>query len=213
MGAGSTVTAQRAAPSDPDDALSQATLWPAVAGALTAQDTVIADIGTSQLGITSQRLPDGVRFVAQSIWCSIGYALGATLGVALARPERRAVLLTGDGAAQMTIQELGTIARQQLHPIIVLVDNDGYTIEREIRGRYAPYNDITGWNWRRVAHGLTDRHDPALVLEARTNGELDEALQTARERSDRLVLIRARVDAHDVPEALAKMFAGARTAA
>jgi len=44
------------------------------------------------------------------------------------------VRLIGDGAAQFTVQELGTLARERLTPVVVVADNDGYTVERVIHG-------------------------------------------------------------------------------
>ena len=195
----------RAAAVADDEPLTQAALWPAVAGALGDGDIVVADVGTSLTGIGAETLPRDARLIAQPVWSSIGYALPATLGVGLAAPDRRAVLLTGDGAAQMTIQELGTIARAHLHPLIVLVDNAGYTIEREIRGRHAAYNDVAPWDWGLLTHALTDASQAPLVLHARTEAELHAALATARRRPDRLVLVHAQLDPHDVPQALSAM--------
>ena len=91
--------------------------------------------------------PSGVTFIGQPLWASIGYTLPATLGAGLAHPDRRAVLLIGDGAAQLTVQELGTFSREGLSPVVVVVNNDGYTVERIIHGRDEPYNDIVSWNW------------------------------------------------------------------
>jgi TPP-dependent 2-oxoacid decarboxylase len=63
------------------------------------------------------RLPAGVDFISQPLWCSVGYSLPAPLGSQLAsQPGRRAVLLVGDGAFQLAAQELGTFARCGLAP-------------------------------------------------------------------------------------------------
>jgi indolepyruvate decarboxylase len=100
-----------------------------------------------------------------------------------ASPDRRAVLVIGDGAAQLTVQELGTIAREGLAPIIVLVNNDGYTVERAINGWNAAYNDISRWDWQAVPGALgTD----AVTARARTVGELHEALARFSAHPDRL---------------------------
>ena len=57
------------------------------------------------------------------------------------------MLLIGDGAAQLTVQEVGAFAREGLAPVVVVVNNDGYTVERAIHGESAYYNDIVGWRW------------------------------------------------------------------
>ena len=130
-----------------DTALSQGALWDAVAGFLRPGDIVLADQGTCFYGMGTHRLPHGVTFVGQPLWASIGYTLPALLGVCLAEPGRRGVLLIGDGAAQMTVQELGTVIRHGLTPTVIVVDNDGYTVERAIHGPTQPYNDISRWDW------------------------------------------------------------------
>ncbi|MEV5176942.1 thiamine pyrophosphate-dependent enzyme [Streptomyces flaveolus] len=71
----------------------------------------------------------------------------AVLGAQLADPSRPGLLLIGDGSVQMTVQELGTLARRRLTPMIVLVNNDGYTVERAIHGPRAAYHDIAAWDW------------------------------------------------------------------
>ncbi len=75
----------------------------------------------------------------QALWGSIGYTR-PTFGVQTAEPQRRAILLIGDGAAQLTVQELGSMLRDGLKPVIFVLNNQGYTIERAIHG---PGNVIT----------------------------------------------------------------------
>ena len=74
-------------------------------------DIVLADLGTSFFGAATHRLPRDVTFIGQPLWAAIGYTLPALLGACLACPDRRGILLIGDGAAQMTGQELSTILR------------------------------------------------------------------------------------------------------
>lgn len=59
----------------------------------------------------------------------------------------RTVLVTGDGSLQLTVQELGTMISHSTRPIILLINNAGYTIERVIHGAKQSYNDISPWNY------------------------------------------------------------------
>jgi indolepyruvate decarboxylase len=136
--------------------LRQAHLWQAVQRFLRPADIVLADQGTAFFGAQTMRLPAGVTFISQALWASLGYTLPAALGAALAAPQRRTVLLIGDGAAQLTAQEFGTLIREDCNVITILINNDGYTIERaiqlaglmvEIHGAEQHYNDIPAWNW------------------------------------------------------------------
>ena len=190
---------------DRDQPLSQKVLWDRFCDALTPGNIVLADQGTCFYGMATHRLPQGVTFIGQPLWGSIGYTLPATLGAGLAERDRRPVLLIGDGAAQLTVQELGTFSREGLSPVIVLVNNDGYTIERMIHGKTAPYNDIVAWRWADIptALGVTNH----LIFRAEKYGELDDAFVAAAEHRDRMVLIEAVVPRLDIPELLTELVA------
>ncbi|MFJ8364216.1 alpha-keto acid decarboxylase family protein [Streptomyces sp. NPDC093984] len=190
-------------PADPEAPLTQAHLWPALAAWIGPDTTVVAEQGTSFFGMCTQHLVGGARFIAQPLWGSIGYTLPALLGAQLADPTRRGLLLIGDGSAQMTVQEVGTLARQGLTPVIVLVNNDGYTVERAIHGRRAAYNDIAAWDWQKMpaALGAPD----ALVLSAATPAELAAALEAARRTTDRMVLVEVHTGMDDMPELLHRL--------
>lgn len=183
--------------------VTQEVLWDRLCDALTPGNVVLADQGTSFYGMAAHRLPRGVTFIGQPLWGSIGYTLPATLGAGLAQRERRPVLLIGDGAAQLTVQELGVISREGLNPVIVVVNNDGYTIERAIHGKTAPYNDIVRWNWSAIPGALGVRNH--LAFRAQTYGELDDALGAAAQHQDRMVLVEAVVPRLDIPELLTEL--------
>jgi len=190
-------------PPPPDEPLSQRMLWDRLCAALTPGNVVLADQGTSFYGMADHRLPRGVTFVGQPLWGSIGYTLPAAVGAAVAHPDRRTVLLIGDGAAQLTISELGTFSREGLSPVIVVVNNDGYTVERAIHGETAPYNDIVRWKWTDLpaALGVTNH----LAFRAQTYGELDEALTAAAEHRDGMVFVEVVLPKLDVPPLLAEL--------
>jgi indolepyruvate decarboxylase len=121
----------------------------------------------------------------------------------LAEPDRRTVLLIGDGAAQLTIQELGTFSREGLSPVIVVVDNDGYTVERAIHGETAPYNDIVSWSWTDIPNALGVANH--LAFRAHTYGELDDALTAAAQHKDRMVLVEAVLPRLEIPPLLVEL--------
>jgi TPP-dependent 2-oxoacid decarboxylase len=180
--------------------LSQEALWDRVAGFLRPGDIVLADLGTSFFGAATHRLPRDVTFIGQPLWAAIGYTLPALLGACLACPDRRGVLLIGDGAAQMTGQELSTILRAGLSPVVIVVDNDGYTIERAIHGADQPYNDIAHWDWT-AAPALFGSGRVGVARRVFTAGELDEALAEA-DQPGQPALIQAVVPRMDIPPLL-----------
>jgi len=186
-----------------DRPLTQQMLWDRLCEALTPGNVVLADQGTSFYGMADHRLPQGVTFIGQPLWGSIGYTLPAALGAGVAHPDRRTVLLIGDGAAQLTVQELGTFSREGLSPVIVVVNNDGYTVERAIHGETAPYNDIVSWSWTDIpnALGVTNH----LAFRAETYGELDDAFTAAAENRDRMVLVEVVLPRLEIPRLLVEL--------
>jgi alpha-keto-acid decarboxylase len=199
-------------PGDPTRSLTQESLWKAVSGSLRSGDLVLADQGTAFYGISAHSFPRDLTFVGQPLWAAIGFTLPALLGAALAAPELRPILLIGDGAAQLTVAELGTLIRNRVPATIVVVNNDGYTIERAIHGPDAVYNDIASWNWTALL-GALDPEGTSVGITARTVGELTDALDSVGEgRPDHLTLIEVVVPRLDVPPLLASL-AGAAAAA
>lgn len=208
----SPVLAAEAVPEAPPAAapLSQQLLWDRVARYLRPGDIVLADLGTSFFGAATHRLPRDVTFIGQPLWASIGYTLPALLGACLASPGRRGILLIGDGAAQMTAQELSTILHTGLSPVVIVVDNDGYTIERAIHGPEQPYNDIARWDWT-AAPALFGSSRVSVARRVTTAGELDEALKAADSPGE-LALIQAVVPRMDAPALLVSLARAASSA-
>ncbi|NLZ58546.1 MAG: alpha-keto acid decarboxylase family protein [Corynebacterium sp.] len=180
--------------------LTQARLWPRMARFLKEDDVVVAEAGTSNIGMGPHRLPTGTRYINSGIWGSIGFTLPATMGSQLAAPERRHLLFIGDGSFHMTVQELSTILREDLKPIIVLVNNRGYTIERFILGMDSAYNDIQNWSFGDLPKVF--KPDTTMVsYQARTEGELEEALAQI-ESSDVGAFLELHLDPKDAPAGL-----------
>lgn len=156
---------------------------------------VIAETGVSLFSAAEMLMPEGTTFIGQTFYGSIGYTVGATLGACIGAPDRRAVLFVGDGSFQVTCQDLSTMIRNHLKPVIFLLNNDGYTIERVITDH--PYNDIQPWRY----HKLVEVFGDGLALDVRTEGELEEALGKAA-AANSLVFIEVHTGRLDCPESL-----------
>jgi indolepyruvate decarboxylase len=151
-------------------------------------------------------MPNGVAVIGQPLWAAVGYALPALLGTLLAAPRRRQLLFIGDGAFQMTAQELSTILRRGLKPIIFLINNNGYTIEPLILGASSSYNDINQWRYAEAA-SFFDTQDQAIAYRVRTEDELEDALTTSLNR-EALVLIELVMSRLDAPGPLVNFAQG-----
>ena len=181
--------------------LSQEHFWGSVQNWLQPGTTVIADAGTSFYGALDLVLPDESDLLGQPVWSAIGYTIPATLGACVAAPGRRSVLFVGDGAAQLTVQELATILHRGYTPVVFLLNNDGYTVERKIQSPAAVYQDITPWDWTLIpaAFGAADK---VVTATARTEDELAAALELARGTTEKAVLIEVVLPALDSPRLL-----------
>jgi indolepyruvate decarboxylase len=199
---GGRVAAERAEspPADRSAPLRQDWFWKRMAVFLEEDDIVAAENGTSLSGLSGIRLPQGVTVVSQALWGSIGYSLPATFGSLIAAPERRHVLFIGDGSFQFTAQELSSILRHKLKPIIFLINNGGYTIERLILGETSGYNDVQPWQYAKLCSVFGDSAD----FESRrvsTVGELEDAL-VATVASGKCHFIELVMERMDAPQAL-----------
>jgi indolepyruvate decarboxylase len=161
--------------------------------------TVIAETGDSIFLAADLVMTHDVGFIGQAFYLSIGYALPATLGAALADPSRRPVTFIGDGAFQMTAQELSSLCRRQSNAIILLLNNDGYTTERVIHE--GPYNDIQPWDY----HKLPEVYGGGWGQRVRTEDELEDALNTARATNNGPALIEIMLDRFDTSDALKRL--------
>jgi indolepyruvate decarboxylase len=192
-----------------DARLSHARLWPRLGEFLREGDVILAECGSSQAGLAGVRLPACTTYISQATWGSIGYTLPALLGSLLAAPHLRHLLFIGDGALQMTAQEVSTILRHGGKPIIFVVNNRGYTIERVIRGPEAAYNDIQNWQYAKLAEVFADGQ-PVRGFRVGSEAELERALEEAG-RGGEFTLIELMMDKLDAPEGLKRM--GAQVAA
>jgi pyruvate decarboxylase len=96
--------------------------WPHVSGFLRKRDIVVTETGTANFGIMGTKFPPGTIALNQILWGSIGWSVGACQGAALAAKDaaddRRTILFVGDGSLQLTVQELSTMIRHKLKPIM-----------------------------------------------------------------------------------------------
>jgi indolepyruvate decarboxylase len=162
-----------------EDPITAAALYPRWSKFVRPDDILVTDTGTASMGLAFARLPQGASFYNQGLWCSIGWATPAALGAAAAAPNRRLVLVTGDGSHQVTIQELSQFARLGLKPVIFVLNNGGYLIERLLcKEPTLAYNDIAPWRYAELPHAFGC--DDWMTMRVTTCGELDHALQQAQ---------------------------------
>ncbi len=160
---------------------------------------VIADIGDSLFGSADLRMTRRTEFISPAYYTSMGFAVPASVGAGMANRGHRALVIVGDGAFQMTGMELSTVARNGLNPIVVVLNNHGYTTERFILE--GSFNDIHEWQFHKIPEVL----GAGLGLEVRTEGELDAALETALANTGSFSLLNVHLDKMDRSPALERL--------
>lgn len=179
--------------------LTVATVMKRVNAYVTDDTIVVAETGDSLFAAADLVMHHDVGFIGQAFYLSIGYALPAVLGASIAAPNRRVLALIGDGALQMTVQELSSLCRRNIPAVLLIMNNDGYTTERVIHE--GPYNDIQRWNY----HKLPDVFDGGWGCRVETEEELDTALSQAKSSNDGPAVIEIMLDKLDMSDALKRL--------
>jgi len=202
-----------ALPAEPEghgsDPLTAPALYPRLERALRSGDLLIAETGTISMGLGFARMPSHAFFYNQTLWGSIGWATPAAFGAAIAAPDHRVVLMTGEGAHQFTAQEVGQFGRFGLKPVIFVLNNDGYLIERLLcKDPAIAYNDVASWRYAELPHALGC--DGWFTARVATCAELDEALE-AISRCETGAYVELVTDAYTASPLAAKLHDSLRT--
>jgi indolepyruvate decarboxylase len=187
----------------PDDPVTATSLYPRYQRFFKPNDIILAETGTSASGSGGLLLPDGAVSHTQTLWGSIGWATGAALGTSVADRSRRTVLITGEGSHQLTANEIGSYARHGVKPVIFVLNNEGFGVERALE-EYPDwvYNDLAPWDYHTLPAALGCRD--WFTAKVKTNGELEAAMQKADE-ADTASYIEIVAGKHDYPAGI-KLF-------
>lgn len=159
----------------PGDPINADYLYSSFAKFFRPDDIIVSETGTCTFGLLPIFLPKGATFHNQTLWGAIGWATPASFGTALAAPDRRVLLITGEGSHQVTAQEVCQFYRYGLKPIIFVLNNNGYLIERMLSKKADYYyNDLVKWNYYKLPEGLGC--DGWLTKKVVTCGELDNVM-------------------------------------
>lgn len=183
----------------PGVAMTSARLFTRLNRLLDETTMVIADIGDSLFGAAELSMTRRTEFISPAYYTSMGFAIPAAVGAGMASPGQRPLVLVGDGAFQMTGMELSTIARNGLNPIVVVMNNKGYTTERFILE--GSFNDIHNWAY----HKVPDVIGIGLGIEVKTEDELEAALARAVANVGSYSLLNVHLDKMDRSPALERL--------
>lgn len=208
----------------PDENITQKYLQDRIPKSLNPGDVLVVETGSFQFGVPDFRFPKDLKYISQGFYLSIGMALPAALGIGCGMkdyprchivsedvPEDynpRLVLCEGDGAAQMTIQELTSFLRYNIPVEILIWNNDGYTVERAIKGPTRSYNDIMSWDWTKLMSVFGDLHNKLTETSTvKQVKEMDAIMLTMKKSRDRskVKLVEVMLGVMDIPEQLKAM--------
>lgn len=116
--------AEKATMPDPrPDTIQPKRLMAEIGKQITADACVVADVGQNQIWAAKYLPMRQGRFLTTGGLGTMGYALPAAIGVKIAAPEKQTIVVCGDGAFQMTNNELSTMVEQGCDVKIVLLNN------------------------------------------------------------------------------------------
>ncbi|KAI8976985.1 thiamine diphosphate-binding protein [Pilobolus umbonatus] len=186
--------------------------WNKIPEYIAENSIIVAETGTAEFAAFNLKSPPGCTYITQVLWGSIGFTVGAALGAALADRKRRVYLFVGDGSFQLTAQEISVMLHHGLSPVIFLLNNDGYLIEKLIHGPYRSYNNFQMWNYHKtleyfgghLERNLNEMSPAKIGVEAkvRTRHELEAVLPRIKNERNRIHFIELIMPRFDAPREL-----------
>jgi indolepyruvate decarboxylase len=150
---------------------------------------VISESGDMLFGGLELRVPKGLYF-AQGYYASMGFGIPAAIGTQIGTGVRP-IVVSGDGAFQMTGAEISHAPKYGLSPIVVLVNNGGWGIFRPVTPKQELL-EIPDWPYAELAQGWG-----GVGFVCSSSKELHDALRAAHELNE-FVLIECRVPHDDL---------------
>ncbi|WP_447602571.1 alpha-keto acid decarboxylase family protein [Nitrospira sp. Nam80] len=168
-------------------------------GVLDEKTLVIADVGESLFASMDLHVHRRFEFLSPAYYTSMGFAVPAAVGAGFADPSLRPIVLVGDGAFQMTGTEFSTCIRYGQSPVIIILNNHGYSTEREILE--GPFNDIHEWRYERVCELMGGGQG----VRVSSHGEFVQALSKALADKNQPYVLNVLLDPADRSPAMSRL--------
>jgi len=108
---------------------------------LSGGEVIVTDAGSLYYAVGQCfRAKAGQRVIVSGALGAMGYALPASLGVAIENTVGPTVCITGDGSMQMNVQELASVARYAPNLKIIVINNGGYASIRNTQNTFCNGN-------------------------------------------------------------------------
>jgi len=154
---------------------------------------VVTDVGQNQMATCRYyKFRQGSKILTSGGLGTMGYGIPAGVGAKVARPEKQVITFVGDGGFQMTAQELGTMAANNIGLKIVLLNNTYLGNVRQWQERFFGHRysfvDIAGPDYITIAKGwqvdgqrVVDRKDLSAAIDAMLADDRPYVLEVAIE--------------------------------
>lgn len=102
-----------------------------------ADNTIVTtEVGQNQIWTANHyRINKARTFISSGGLGTMGYGLPSAVGAKVGNPDKRVIVIAGDGSFQMSMQELGTIKQNKLGIKIVVFNNSRLGMVRELQKR------------------------------------------------------------------------------
>jgi indolepyruvate decarboxylase len=168
-------------------------------GVLDEKTLVIADVGESLFASVDLHIHRRFEFLSPAYYASMGFAVPAAVGAGFADPSLRPIVLVGDGAFQMTGTEFATCIRYGQSPIIIVLNNHGYSTDRQILE--GPFNDIHEWRYERICELMGGGQGVRIS----SHGEFVQALSKALDDKTQPYVLNVLLDPADRSPAMSRL--------
>ncbi|KAK4549600.1 hypothetical protein LTR36_004901 [Oleoguttula mirabilis] len=185
---------------EPEAALRRGEVARQVQSTLTPNSTLFVETGDSWFNGVQMDLPDGARFEIEMQWGHIGWSVPSCFGYAVGAPNRKTIVMVGDGSFQVTVQEVSQMVRLHLPILIILMNNHGYTIEVEIHD--GAYNNIKNWDYAALIETFNAGEGHGKGYRANNGRELADAIAKAAANTRGPTLIECTLDRDDCSKEL-----------
>ncbi len=182
---------------------------------LNKDDVLVVDAGFPLIGAQSVEIAEAGGFIAQASWLAIGYSVAAATGVACARPDKRSVVVVGDGSFHETCQAVSDHVAYGQNTVVFVLANGIYGIEQylvnpnpfreppkdypnPLQNTVYSYNTLPKWEFDKLAEAFGGEGRKAGSL-----AQLAAVMDEIRDAPTRNFVVEVTIPQTDVPESIA----------
>jgi indolepyruvate decarboxylase len=170
---------------------------------------VVSDMGLSSIGGSGVlHISKQQGYHIQGFWASIGWSVPAGLGMSFL-PDHRTIVIVGDGAFNMTCQEISSMIKTKRNTVIFVMNNGVYGIEQMFtdpspfkrnKSNFERANILPRWDYCSLMKAFSN-NDSKVGQSAtvHTVDDLQKVLQQIVKHSDACWLVDIRLSERDFP--------------